>query len=146
MNWADWLNICILRVMDIHWSYQNLLFWAGIVWHRLSANQIVRCFKLKKPRKYMRYQGIKFWSLSKKWCSVIESPYMGMWVLISIEKKHEQFVEKINERVLKKCWNWEWLSLRKKVSIFGVFLVRIFLHSDWIRTRNTPNTNISRSV
>ena len=31
MNWVDWLNICILRVMDIHWSYQHLLFWAGIV-------------------------------------------------------------------------------------------------------------------
>ena len=56
MNWADWLNICILRVMDIHWSYQSLLFWAGIVWHRLSANQIVRCFKLKKLKNYMRYQ------------------------------------------------------------------------------------------
>ena len=57
MNWADWLNdICILRVMDIHWNYQNLLFWAGIVWHRLSANQIVRCFKLKKLKNYMRYQ------------------------------------------------------------------------------------------
>ena len=57
MNWANWLNdICVLRVMDIHWSYQNLLFWAGIVWHRLSANQIVRCFKLKKLKNYMRYQ------------------------------------------------------------------------------------------
>ena len=32
--------------MDIHWSYQNLLFWTGIVLHRLSANQTVRCFKL----------------------------------------------------------------------------------------------------
>ena len=31
----------------------NLLFWAGIVLHKLSANQIVRCFKLKK---YMRYK------------------------------------------------------------------------------------------
>ena len=57
MNWADWLNdICILRVMDIHWSYQNLLFWTGIVWHRLSANQIVRCFKLRKLKNYMGYQ------------------------------------------------------------------------------------------
>ena len=56
INWADWLNICTLRVMDIHWSYQNLLFLAGIVWHRLSANQIVRCVKLKKLRNYMRYQ------------------------------------------------------------------------------------------
>ena len=33
-----------------------MLFWAGIVWHRLSANQIVRCFKLKKLENYMRYQ------------------------------------------------------------------------------------------
>ena len=39
-----------------HWSYQNLLFWAGIVWHRLSANHFVRYFKLKKLKNYMRYQ------------------------------------------------------------------------------------------
>ena len=57
MNWADWLNnICIVRVMDIHWSYQKLLFWAGIIWHRLSANHIVRCFKLKKLKNYVRCQ------------------------------------------------------------------------------------------
>ena len=57
INWADWLNdIGILRVMDIYWSYQYLLFWAGIVWHGSSANQIVRCFKLKKIKNYMRYQ------------------------------------------------------------------------------------------
>ena len=57
INWAHWLNdFCVLRVMDIHWSYQNLLFWAGIVWHRLSANQIVRYFKLKKLKNYMRYE------------------------------------------------------------------------------------------
>ena len=56
MDWADWLNICILRVMNINWSYQNLLFWAGIVWRRLSGNQIVRCFKLKKLKNCMSYQ------------------------------------------------------------------------------------------
>ena len=34
MNWVDWLNdFCVLRVMDIHWSYQNLICWVGIVWH-----------------------------------------------------------------------------------------------------------------
>ena len=57
MNWVDWLNdFCVLRVMDIHWSYQHLLFWAGIVWHRLSDNQIVRYFQLKKLKNYMRHQ------------------------------------------------------------------------------------------
>ena len=57
MNWADWLhNYRVLRVMDIHWSYQDLLFWAGIIWCRLSANQIVRYFKLKKLKSYMKYQ------------------------------------------------------------------------------------------
>ena len=33
----------------------SMLFWAGIVRHSLSANQIVRCFKLKKLKKDMRY-------------------------------------------------------------------------------------------
>ena len=33
-----------------------MLFWACIVWHRLSVNQIVRCFKLKKLKNYMNYQ------------------------------------------------------------------------------------------
>ena len=31
-------------------------FWAGIVWHRLSANQIVRCFKFEKLKNHMSYQ------------------------------------------------------------------------------------------
>ena len=50
----DW--IVVYWVMDIHWSYQNLLFWTGIVWLGLSTNQIVRCFKLEKRKSYMRYQ------------------------------------------------------------------------------------------
>ena len=33
-----------------------MLFWVGIVRHSLSANQIVRCFKLKKLKKDLRYQ------------------------------------------------------------------------------------------
>ena len=57
MNWAHWLNnFCVLRVMNIHWSYQNLLFWASIFWHGLSANQIVIYFKLKKLKNCLRYQ------------------------------------------------------------------------------------------
>ena len=32
-----------------------MLFWAGIIRHSLSANQIVRCFKRKKLQKDMRY-------------------------------------------------------------------------------------------
>ena len=33
-----------------------------------------------------------------------------------------------------------------KVSVFGVFLVRIFSHLDWKRTRKTPNTNTFHAV
>ena len=33
-----------------------------------------------------------------------------------------------------------------KVSVFRVFLVCIFLHSDWIRTRKTPNTDTFHAV
>ena len=32
------------------------------------------------------------------------------------------------------------------MSIFGVFLVRIFPHSDWIRTRKTPNMDTFHAV
>ena len=32
------------------------LGWTGIFWHRLSTNQIARCFKLEKFKSYMRYQ------------------------------------------------------------------------------------------
>ena len=31
-------------------------FWLGIFRHRLSANNIVRCFELQKREKYLRYQ------------------------------------------------------------------------------------------
>ena len=53
---VDLLRVVICILLYIHWSYQNLLFWAGIFRHRLSANQIVKCFKLKKIENYMRYQ------------------------------------------------------------------------------------------
>ena len=57
IKWVYWLNdFCELRVMDIHWNYQNLLFSVSIVWHRLSANQIIRYFKPKKLKNYIRYQ------------------------------------------------------------------------------------------
>ena len=53
---VDFLQVVICILLDIHWSYKNIMFWAGIVRHSFSANQIVRCFKLKKLKKDMRYQ------------------------------------------------------------------------------------------
>ena len=41
---------------------------------------------------------------------------------------------------------FNWTNTAWKVSIFGVFLVRISEHSDWIRTRKTPNTDIFDAV
>ena len=55
-DFVDFLQVVICILLDIYWSYKNMLFWAGIVMHSLSANQIVRCFKLKKLKKNMRYQ------------------------------------------------------------------------------------------
>ena len=88
MNWGDWLNdIFILRVMDIHWSYQYLLFWAGIVWHRLSANQIVRCFKLEKLKNYMRYQVDVLLPLKLQKISY----YLGLWQKILLANQFAGF-------------------------------------------------------
>ena len=44
-----------------------MLFWVAPVRHRLSANKIVRCFKLKKLENYMRYlvDFLLHWSYEK---------------------------------------------------------------------------------
>ena len=55
-HFVDFLHAVICILLDIHSSYQHLLFWAGIVRHRISTNQIVTCCKLKKLENYMRYQ------------------------------------------------------------------------------------------
>ena len=47
-------SICIM--LDFHWSYNYMLFWDVIVRHRLSTNQIVRCFKLRNLKNYVSYQ------------------------------------------------------------------------------------------
>ena len=67
--------ICIL--LDIHWNYKNMLFWAGIVRHSHSVNQIVKCFKLKKTQK-----GYEVWSW---FFASIETRrnIMLFWVMIS---------------------------------------------------------------
>ena len=41
--WFCWfLQVVICILLDIHWSYKNMLFWAGIVRHSLSSSQIAR--------------------------------------------------------------------------------------------------------
>ena len=55
-DFVDFLEVISSILLNIHWSYKNMLFWAGIVRHSLSANHIVRWFKIKKLRNYMRYQ------------------------------------------------------------------------------------------
>ena len=55
-DFVGFLEVVIWILLDIHRSYKNMLFWAGIIRHSLSANQIVRCFKLKKLESNRRYQ------------------------------------------------------------------------------------------
>ena len=57
-------------------TLQNMLFWAGIVSHSLSANQIARFFKLKKLKKGMRYE-VDF-CLPLKLEEI--SCYFGLWL------------------------------------------------------------------
>ena len=57
VEWFCWFYTwSYLHLEAFHWSYKNMLFQAGIVMHRLSANYIVRCFKLKNLESYTRYQ------------------------------------------------------------------------------------------
>ena len=64
-----------LHLLDIHWIYKNMLFWAGIVSQRLSTNQIVRCFKLKELKK--RYEVSSWFFASLKLEEIL--CYFGLW-------------------------------------------------------------------
>ena len=54
-DFVDFLHVVICILLNIHWSYKNMLFCVGIVRHRLSANQIASCFKFRKLKNYMKY-------------------------------------------------------------------------------------------
>ena len=74
-DFVDFLQVVICILLDIHWSYKNMIFWAGIVSHSLSTNQIVRYFKLKKLKKDMRYQVDFFLPLNLE--EILR--YFGLW-------------------------------------------------------------------
>ena len=87
-DFVNFLHVVICILLDIHWSYQNLLFWAGIVRHRLLANQIVRWSKLKKLKttrviklifcfhwsykKYHAILSVSYYFIEKRLCSTLE--------------------------------------------------------------------------
>ena len=73
-DFVDFLQIVICILLDIHRSYKNMLFWAGLFRHSLSANQIVRCFKLKKLKNHMRWQFDFLLPLKLE-----EICYFGLW-------------------------------------------------------------------
>ena len=52
-DFVDFFQLVICILLNIHWSYKNMPFWADIVRHSLSANQIVVGKKLKND---MRHQ------------------------------------------------------------------------------------------
>ena len=74
-DFVDFLHVVICILLDIHWSYKNMLFWVDIFRHRLSVNYIVRCFKLRKLENYMRYQ-VEFLLLLKLQKILC---YFGLW-------------------------------------------------------------------
>ena len=55
-DFVDFLHVVIRILLDILWSYKNMLFWVDSVSHTLLSNGIVRCFKLKKLENYIRLQ------------------------------------------------------------------------------------------
>ena len=74
-DFVGFLQVVICILLDIHWGYKNMLFWAGIVRHSFSVNQIVSCFKLKKFKRDMRYQLDFFLSLKLEEILC----YFGLW-------------------------------------------------------------------
>ena len=73
-EFVDFLLVVICILLDIHWNYKNMLFWSSIARHSHSVNQIVKCLKLKKLKKDMRYQVDFLLPLKLK-----EICYFGLW-------------------------------------------------------------------
>ena len=78
-DFVGFLHVVICIFLDNHWSYKNMLFWVGIVRHRLSANHNVRCFK--KLENSMMYQ-VDFLLLLKLW----KICYFGLWPQKSLDQ------------------------------------------------------------
>ena len=74
-DFVIFLHVVVCILLDIHWSEQNMLFWAHFVRHSLSANLILRHFKLKKLENHMRYQVDFFLSLKLEKMSCC----FGLW-------------------------------------------------------------------
>ena len=74
-DFVDFLHVVICILLDIHWCYKNMLFRVDTVRHRLSGNQIVRCFKLKNLKNYMsnHVDVLLPLKLQKRSC------YFGLW-------------------------------------------------------------------
>ena len=57
LEWFCWFFACsYLHLVRCPLKLQNMLFWAGIVRHRISANQTVRCFWLKNLQNCLGYE------------------------------------------------------------------------------------------
>ena len=67
-DFVNFLDVVVCILLDIYWSYKNMLFWVGIVRYRLSANQIVWCFlNLKNSKTIWNFKLIFrfYWSYKK---------------------------------------------------------------------------------
>ena len=75
-DFVDFLLVVIYILLDIHWNYKNMLFWAGVVRHSHSVNQIVKCFKLKKLKKDMSIKLIFcfHWNQKKYYAILVYDP------------------------------------------------------------------------
>ena len=72
----------------------------------------------------------KIVNIWKQLTAIAKSSILDVW-------QHSVYVSEKHITDLNTVW---------RVFIFGVFLVRIFPHTDWIRTRKTPNTDTFHAV
>ena len=80
-GFVDFLHVVIYILLDIHWSYQKLLYWAGIVRHRPQPIRLSDVLNLKKLKtmwgfklivclhwRYRKYHAISGYAAKYSWC------------------------------------------------------------------------------
>ena len=128
VEWFCWFFACSYFDLNRYpLRYKNMLFWAGIVRHRLSANQKVRFCKLKKLENYVRCQ---FDFLLPEKLQKIQC-YFGLWLQNTIGQSFCRiFYFNLFDLLILLHWcivlvyssNWLFLSIFLSVSLNDSFI------------------------
>ena len=99
-----------------------------IPWELLGFRFFIKCKRSSSETNKLSLSLVSYFKFESNWLIVINPCFPNAPFLYSVKRREQK-------------WDFGLKCTRKKVSVFGVILVRIFPHADWIR-RDTLNLSI----